>query len=213
MKIYITNIQKKMKHFKYIIYGIIILIIVFQFKTCFIRSKTDVLRVDTVEIVKIIPSKENTFIKDSLIPVYIDTSQHYEKLFKQLEKKYNKKTDSVTILRELLQATRKRKYKETFTDSVLDAEVVAHTTGTLDSLKFSYKTKPQEIRYNEITKYISPKFRILAGANASFGGDMNSTILGINAGIQDKKGNIYIIGVDTQKSVNFSAYINLFSGY
>lgn len=202
-----------MKYLKHIIYGIVILVIVFQFKTCFIRSKTDVLRIDTVEVVKIIPSKENTFVKDSLIPVYIDTSQHYEKLFKQLEKKYNKKADSVTILRELLQATRTRKYKETFTDSVLDAEVVAHTTGTLDSLKFSYKTKPQEIRYNEITKYVSPRFRILGGVDARTNGNLNGTVLGINAGIQTKKGNIYTLGYDTTENLNFSIYIPLFEKY
>lgn len=202
-----------MKHFKHIIYGIVILIIVFQFKTCFIKTKTDVLRIDTVEVVKIIPGKENTFIKDSLIPVYIDTSQHYEKLFKQLEKKYNKKADSVTILRELLQATRKRKYKETFTDSVLDAEVVAHTTGTLDSLKFSYKTKPQEVRYNEINKYVSPKFIVLAGVDARTNGNLNGTVLGINAGIQTKKGSIYTLGYDTTENLNFSIYIPLFEKY
>lgn len=201
-----------MKYFNHLIYGVIILIVAFQFKTCFIKSNGNTVRIDTVEVVKVIKGQTNTFVKDSLIPVYIDTSSHYKELFTRLEQKYAKKTDSITILKELLSATKKRTYKEVFKDSVLDAEIVAHTTGKLDSLMFKYTTKDKIIRYNEITKYVQPKFRILAGISASFGSVNNSSI-GINAGVQTEKGSVYTLGLDTRRNVSLSAQIPIFTNY
>lgn len=201
-----------MKYFKHIIYGVVLLIVAFQFKTCFIKSSEKDIRIDTVEVVKIIKGKTNTFTKDSLIPVYIDTSSHYKELFKSLEVKYSKKIDSITILKELLLATKKRVYKEVFKDSVLNAEIIAHTTGKLDSLKFTYTTKDKAITYNEITKHVQPSFRILAGVRASIGG-VNNYSIGVNAGVQTKKGSFYTIGIDTRNNVNISAYLPIFTNY
>ena len=202
---------------KHIIYAIAAIIIVLQFKTCFIKSGDPIVIVDTVEVIKTIPTKQNTFKKDSLVYVYvnkyIDTSKQYEKLFKQLKEKYNNKTDSITILRELLQVKQTRKYTEAFNDTILDAEVVAYTTGYLDSLQFKYKTKPLEVKYNEITKYISPRYRVLGGADIRTNGAVNSTVLGVNLGIQTRKGSIYTLGYDTGKNIKFSTYVNLFEKY
>lgn len=175
-------------------------------------SSNEFTRIDTVEVVKLIKGKTNTFTKDRLIPVYIDTSSHYKELFKSLEVKYSKKIDSITILKELLLATKNRVYKEVFKDSVLNAEIIAHTTGKLDSLRFTYTTKDKAIIYNEITKHVRPSFRILAGVRASFGGVNNSSI-GVNAGLQTKKGSVYTIGIDTRNNVNISAYLPIFTNY
>lgn len=205
---------------KYIPYIIIAgLIYVFISDSLFMNSNksNNTIRIDTVEVIKTIPSKQNTFKKDSLVYVYvnkyIDTSKQYEKLFKQLKKKYNEKTDSVTILRELLQVKQTRKYTESFNDTILDAEVIAYTTGYLDSLQLKYKTKPLEVRYNEITKHISHKYRILGGMDVRTNGAVNSTVIGVNLGLQTRKGNIYTLGYDSEKNIKASGYINLFEKY
>ena len=174
-------------------------------------SSNEFTRIDTVEVVKLIKGKSNTFVKDSLIPVYIDTSKHYKELFKELEIKYSRKVDSITILQELLAAKKKRIYKESFNDSTLTAEIEAHTTGKLDSLRFTYTTKPQKVVYNEITKYKQPDFRILAGAGVN--SNINYASVEFNVGFQNNKGYIFLIGTDTRKSVSLSAYIPLFTRY
>ena len=202
---------------KHLIYLIITIVIALQFKTCLIKPDSSVVIIDTVEVIKTIPSKQNTFKKDSLVYVYvdkyIDTSKQYKKLFKQLEKKYNKKTDSINILQELLQVKQSRKYTESFIDTIINAEVIAYTTGYLDSLQFKYKTKPIEVRYNKITKSISYKHGMFIGVDARSNLESNSTELGISLGVQTRKGNFYTFGYDTGKNIKVSFYINLFKKY
>ncbi len=174
-------------------------------------------RIDSIEVVKYLPSKTNTFFRDSIKEVYIhkytDTSGYYKKRYNELQEKYSKETNNNKILRDLLQATRKRQYKETFKDSVLDAEIIAHTTGKLDSLKFTYKTKKQKMSYFEKTKTVLPRFRIYGGINTSISRDLNNTVLGVDLGLQTKKGYIYKVGLNTEKQLTLSADIPLFTRY
>ncbi len=194
-----------MKYIKYIVYAVVLLLLIFNLKQTFFNAKTSVLRIDTVEVVKIIPSITKTVVKDSLIPIYVDNNIKYKKLFKDLAIKYGKKADSVTILRELLQSKTKRKYKEVFKDSILDAEITAVTTGTLDSLTFKYTKHRQEIRYNEITKYVTPKYRVLAGFTLS-----ESSYA--NIGVQTRKGHVYSIGLN-DKGMILDFKFSLFEKY
>lgn len=194
-----------MKYIKYIVYTVVILILLLNLKQTFFNPETNVSRVDTIEVVKIIPPITKTVVKDSLVPVYIDKNIKYKNLFKDLAIKYGKKADSVTILRELLQSKTKRKYKEVFKDSVLDAEITAVTSGTLDSLTFKYTKHKQEIRYNEITKYVAPKYRVLAGFTIS----KNPYA---NLGVQTRKGHVYSLGLN-DKGVILDFKFSLFEKY
>lgn len=194
-----------MKNIKYIIYVVIILLLILNLKQTFFNSKANVLKIDTVEVVKIIPAITKTVVRDSLVPIYIDKNKHYKKLFKDLAIKYGKKADSVIILRELLQFKAKRKYKEVFKDSILDAEITAVTTGTLDSLTFKYTRHKQEVRHSEITKYVAPKYRVLAGFTIS----KNPYA---NLGVQTRKGHVYSLGLN-QQGVILDFKFSLFEKY
>lgn len=194
-----------MKYIKYIVYTVVILLLLLNLKQTFFNPETNVSRVDTIEVVKIIPPITKTVVKDSLVPVYIDKNIKYKKLFKDLAIKYGKKADSVTILRELLHSKTKRKYKEVFKDSVLDAEITAVSTGTLDSLTFKYTKHKQEVIYNEITKYVAPKYRVLAGFTIS----KNPYA---NLGVQTRKGHVYSLGLN-DKGVILDFKFSLFEKY
>lgn len=193
------------------LYIIILLFISLQLKPFFLNVKNNVSKSDTITITKYLPSKTNIFVKDSLIPVYItkyrDTSKHYAKLLKELEEKYKKKADSVIILRELLHSKRKRVYKETFKDSILQANVTAHTTGVLDSLQFNYKTSPLKVEYKEVNNYITPKYRVLGGIG------LDGYSINANLGFQTEKGHIYYLGVNSKSNINLGVKFNLLTKY
>ena len=175
-------------------------------------------KIDSIEVVKYLPSKTNTFFRDSIKEVYItkykDTSGYYERKFKELKDKYSEETNNNKILRDLLQATRKREYKETFKDSVLDAEIIAYTSGKLDSLKFSYQTKEQRTSHFEktTTNTIQPRFRIYGGINTSFSRSFDNIDIGVSLGLQTKKGNIYKIQASNNQ-YSAGMYIPLFTRY
>lgn len=175
-----------------------------------IRSKRD-----TVTIIKYLPSKANEFVKTAPQPVYItkikDNSKELLKLLKELENKYNKTADNNILLQELLSAKQVRVYKETFKDSVLNAEVTAYTTGVLDSIKFKYKTFPVEVKETQITKYLTPRYRVLIGVDGVYS-EVNAAI-GVNLGVQTKKGNIYALGVNSNTDITFGFKFNVFEKY
>lgn len=201
-----------MKTLNRIIYVLVVVLIAVQFKTGFSSSDTNVLKTDTIIKYKTIQGKTNIFTKDSLIPVYIDNSKKYEQIIKELKSKY-KKVDSLTILTELKEAKTSKKYNETFKDSVLTAEFTAYTTGVLDSLKFKYKTKKQVIQYNQVTKYIYPRYRVLAGGGVTYNNSIDNSYITADLGIQTKKGNIYSLGIGLNKSINFKIMYSLFDKY
>ncbi len=172
------------------------------------------IKTDTVTIIKYLPSKANEFVKTAPQPVYItkikDNSKELLKLLKELENKYNKTADNNILLQELLQAKQKHTYKETFKDSVLNAEVTAYTTGVLDSIKFKYKTLPIEVKEIQITRYLTPRFRVFIGVNGVYGYD---NLIGADLGIQTKKGNIYVLGINSNTDITFGFKFNVFEKY
>lgn len=194
-----------MKAFKYIVIASVVIYIFHNIKDGYFKTDSNVLSIDTVEVVKIIKGKEKTIVRDSLIPVYIDKNKKYKELFKDLSKKYGRKADSLILLTELLAATKQRTYKEVFKDSVLDAEVNIVSTGTVDELKFSYKTHPQKVVVNEVIKKIVPKYRVIGGLTFGDG-------VGVSAGIQTKD-ITFTIGGDQKGNLKTGIYINLFQKY
>ncbi len=204
-----------MKHLDDIIKVIAIVLVTLQFKTCFTKTQISNNKADTITVIKTLPAKQNEFVKTDLKPVIIqqqNNSKELIKLIAHLEDKYNKTADNNTLLRELLQARQKRIYKETFKDSIQNAEVTAYTTGKLDSIRFKYETLPIQIKETTINNYITPDFRILAGADLSVNKDLK-TVLGVSLGLQTKKGHIYSLGVTTDKQIKGEIKLNIFEKY
>jgi len=99
------------------------------------------------EIIKVeIPSKEGSFelpaAPEPIVIKEVDTVEIIK--FKELPE-----PEKVKVY---VEATKKRKYKEVFKDSVITITANAETTGTLDSLEISYKTEPEVIPIRQKTR-------------------------------------------------------------
>lgn len=194
-----------MKAFKYIVIAAVVIYLFHNIKDGYFKPNSNVVSIDTVEVVKIIKGKEKIIVRDSLIPVYIDKNKKYKELFKDLSKKYGRKADSLILLTELLESKKQRTYKEVFKDSILNAEIDIVATGTVDELTFNYKTHPQKVVVNEVIKKIVPKYRVLGGLTFCDG-------VGVSAGIQTKD-ITFTIGGDQKGNLKTGIYINLFQKY
>lgn len=200
------------------------LILVFVFFT--VRNNFDIklksydsIEVDSTKVDIKTEVKKGSFTQQQPKPIiinnYISDKKQYQKIIKELESKYNKKIDSITILKELLEATKTREYKEVFNDSVITAEVKTKTKGTLESIDFSYKVKPQKVSFYEktITKRLTPKFSLLVGGRLTTSNDFNKSSLELNIGTQFKNMDILEIGYDINKSFTLGYKFNVFTRY
>ncbi len=191
-------------------FGIIFLLIFGWVKTInVLPEQVEKVKVDSVLVYKEIPVKKNSFsvVKpiEKIITKYkyISNDEKYKNVISALQTKYSQKVDSLTILKELLLATKIREYKEVFKDSSLIAEINIKTKGTLEKMDFSYIQKPQKFSYFQktVTKTKIPKFAILVGGKVS--SNLIKTNFEFNVGYQNKKGSIYEVGVNTENQFVF----------
>ncbi|CAL2077758.1 conserved protein of unknown function [Tenacibaculum sp. 190524A02b] len=207
------------KDFIYI--GIILLILIVFFKCDFNKTNANPggTSVDSTKVTLKLPEKKGSFSVKQPRPIvihnYISENKNYEKLIDKIEKKHKQKADSLTILRELLQATKVRTYKEHFEDSIISANVTTETKGYLKSIDFDYKLKPQKVSFYEktITKNVKPKFSLLVGGKVNTSYDFEKASFELNLGYQDKKGNIIEFGANTQKHFTIGYKKSIFSKY
>lgn len=206
---------------EFIYIGLITLLILLVFGSNFeVKWKLpERVQIDSVKVVKEIPEKSGSFKSTQPKPIiinnYISDKKQYDKIIKSIEKKYNQKADSLTILRELLQATKIREYKEKFEDSLLTGTIDAKTKGTLESIDFKYKIKPRKISFYEktTTKTVTPKLSLLLGGRLNTSTTFEQSSFELNAGFQDKKGNIYELGYDTNQQISIGFKKRLFVKY
>jgi len=181
------------------------------------RKSLDTVEVDSVKVVKAIPEVKKQFKQRAPKPTNTakTNDKQLKNIIKQLEDKYNQKADSITILRELLQAKKIRKYTEVFEDSIVKATINAKTEGTLKSIDFKYVKKPQKITYYEktTTKKVSPKFSLLLGGKINTSSDFRNSSLEINVGTQLRNGNVIELGYSTEKQISIGYKINIFRKY
>ncbi len=181
----------------------------------FLPEQVEKVRVDSVLVVKEIPVKKNSFsvVKpiEKIITKYkyISNDEKYKNVISALQTKYSQKVDSLTILKELLLATKIREYKEVFKDSSLIAEINIKTKGTLEKIDFSYVQNPQKFSYFQktVTKTKIPRFSILVGGKVS--SNLINTNFEFNIGYQNKKGSIYEVGItsDNRLSIGYKTSI------
>lgn len=202
-----------------LIVGVVLIVFFTTVKSCgykITKQNTITLtKIDTV--VKYITEKENVFKTDTFTQVkykykYIDSSAKYKAIIRDLIVKNRINKDSKEFYNALLDALRKRKYKKTFKDSVLTADIEADVTGFLDNITLKYKTNKIKVeQYNKtVTKLQEPRYMFYTGLNTSFSTDLNNFVLGGSLGVKDKKGYIYSIGYNTQKNLTFDIKIPLF---
>ncbi len=203
---------------KDVIYLIIIGILAGLFFTNKPVTNKVVTKIDSVYVYKQIPEKKGQFLTKNPKPIIkkivLSDSLRYKNLIEEIEKKYTQKADSVTLLQELLQATKLRLYKETFEDSILTAKVKVEAQGKVKSIDFSYTTKPQKFGYYEktITKEVKPKFNILLGGKLT-STNFNNASFEVNLGYQNSNLDVFELGVNTNKQITIGFKKSLFTKY
>ncbi len=192
---------------------LIITFILIQFFFIKINQKTvikDSVKIDSVLVIKKIPEikRETIFLNPKKVKEYVYINNGKD-LIKTLEKQYNKKIDSLVLINELLKMKVKKVYKQQLNDSLVNIEATVKSSGKVDFIKLKYELKERNIQHYEktITKKVYPKFRILGGVSTNF----NS--VNFNLSLQNKKGNIYGIGYDTNGNINIEYKYNLFTKY
>lgn len=135
-----------------------------------------------------------------------DTINFENPLNQELKDKYElaeKENDSLKLKLMYFEAIQTRKYKQVFDNKDLTATVFANTTGTLDSLKLDYVIKSDTIKIKQ------PVFRLLGGL--SFESNINTLkpAVGLNLGIQNKRGNIITGGINTNQDITIGYYHNI----
>ena len=205
------------REFVYI--SVLVLLVLMFFNSPFEikRKSLDTIKIDSVEVVKVITEYKKEFVQVKPKPIYITKTndKQLKNIISKLEKKYSQKADSVIILREYIQAIKVRKYSETFEDSLLVATFKAETTGTLNSIDFKYTKKPQKINYfkKTITKTLTPKFSLLGGGKINASSSLDNSSFEANIGAQFKNMDILEIGYDTNNSWSVGYKFNIFAKY
>lgn len=144
----------------------------------------------------IIPEKEGNFSRDTFYQ--IDTIRYEEVIYRDVEieipsqtnkdllKKFEKAKDSIEQLNLYINAIQVRNYIENYSDENLDITVKAQTTGTLDKLDLTYKTKSVEVK--------KPRNPIIIRGGATYTTLKDKNYFTPKVSLEDRKNNIYSIG-------------------
>lgn len=164
----------------------------------------------------VIPSKESEFewltpeAKKSIEYIYSDDKDTIllkNPINKELEAKYKealRKNDSMALKLLYLNAIQTKTYNKTFEDETITINATAHTTGTLDSLRIHYKTKEDTIRLKQKV------FTLKAGPSIGTNAENLSFKPGVMLGLENKKGDLITIDVNTSKDVKVGYLFNVF---
>lgn len=183
---------------------ILLLGVIFIQRSCYNNSKQKVQSTS-------LPIIEGKFDKVKPIPntidtVYLDSIVYKDKVVKvdrpvdkKLVEDYLKAKDSIAKLNLYVTSVQTNSYTKTFSDDKIDITVNAETTGTLNWLDLKYKSKDIKVDLPVITK--TTKFALYAG------GGLNVNVVSIkpeyfvNAGIQNKRGDIILGGFGSNKTI------------
>ena len=180
----------------------------------FLQNSCNNKKIDNSDVI-ITPPKQGEFNTSKPIsikvPEYIyqdntDTIKLENPLNKKLEAEYKqalKEKDSLKLKLLYLESIQIRKYHEKYEDKNILIDIFANTTGTLDSIGVKYKTKSDTI---PIKKTV---FKLSAGPSLEFNPNTFKMDLGVNGAIENKKGNIFIFGANTNKDLKVGYLQNL----
>jgi len=201
-----------MIYFKKMVYPIIIIFLLF---IIFIQRGCEDNKLPSKEAKEIIiPAKKGSFtsvkpikihdtiIKDSIVfknKKIILTNPVDKKLVLQ----YLEAKDSISKLKILINSVKINKYSTKFNNEDIDLTIDTETTGTLNSIKPAYIIKEKKV--DVPVKTLNSVFALYTGVEIYNNKNLNNPGAKIDLGIQNKKGDIYSLGFDTNK--------NFFVGY
>lgn len=197
-----------MIHIKKLIYPIIIIVLLF---VIFLQRSCNNKELPSIQNQEVtIPSQHgsfnslkpvkihNTIIKDSII-FKNKTISVINPLDKELVINYLKAKDSIDKLNLFINAVKINKYKENFDNKDISLTIEAETTGTLNYIKPTYIIKEKTI--DVPVKIKQTVFAIYTGVETYNNTSLNNFGVKIDLGIQNKKGDIYTAGFDTNNNI------------
>jgi hypothetical protein len=172
-----------------------------------------------------IPSVENTFEKNDLVPevrfktIYKDSITKKEVLKvvevenpvnKELLKKYEKAmraNDSLLRFTLYKEAITEKSYKEKFEDSVQVITVTSQVIGTLTSQSLHYKTKPQRMKVK--SNKVKPSLFLGGFVALPMKEEFQVQTYGLRLQLVNRKRTISV-GFDNKQNINFGIGLKLF---
>lgn len=123
----------------------------------------------------------------------------------ELAEKYQRETDSLKRKLMYYDAIQIHKYSDTLKDKNIQIDYFAETTGTLDNIKINYKI------FSDTLKIKQPVFSLLGGLSLQSNTLTLKTYPGLNIGFQNKKKDIFLLGVNTNQDVEVKYIKNIFT--
>lgn len=123
----------------------------------------------------------------------------------ELAEKYQRETDSLKRKLMYYDAIQTHKYSDTLKDKNIQIDYFAETTGTLDNIKINYKV------FSDTIKVKQPVFSLLGGLSLQSNTLTLKTYPGLNIGFQNKKKDIFLLGVNTNQDVEVKYIKNFFT--
>ena len=123
----------------------------------------------------------------------------------ELAEKYQRETDSLKRKLMYYNAIQMHKYSDTIKDKNIQIDYFAETTGTLDNIKINYKI------FSDTIKVKQPVFSLLGGLSLQSNTLTLKTYPGLNIGFQNKKKDIFLLGVNTNQDVEVKYIKNIFT--
>ena len=153
---------------------------------------------------KIDPLVLTKFIKSKPIIEYKSNEVNKELAIENynLQIAYTNSSDSIERLKMYIDAIQLKSFDKTFEDDYLKADVKGIVAGEVKEISFDYTIKPQPIPVT--------KFRLLAGVGISNTLLFDKPLFNANLGFQNKKGNIFEFGYDTEKRINIGYKQSIF---
>lgn len=125
------------------------------------------------------------FVKSKPIIVYKNNEINKELAEENynLQMAYTNASDSIERLKLYLNAIQLKSFEKTFEDDYLKADIKGISQGEVKEIGFNYTIKPQHIPETQ--------FRLLLGGGFGINKELNQGLYKINAGYQNRKGNIW----------------------
>lgn len=158
----------------------------------------------------LIPEKKDSFpsikpiklvdikIKDSI--VFKDRKINVvNPLDKKMVVDYLKAKDSIERLNLFIKAVKINKYNQNFDNDDISLNIEAETTGTLNYVKPIYTIKAKKVSAPVYIK--QTKFALYTGIQVYNNKNLGNAGIEVDLSIQNKKGDMYTIGYDTDKNI------------
>lgn len=182
-----------------------------------LRKSTEEIKKDSIRIVKNTKELKGGFTDNKPTIIYVQTpkEQSNDVYLNTLLSELNTIKDASKKNEKILEALALRVYEKTYEDSTVVITVKDSINGRLKTQDVKWKVKPQKVSYFEktITKKIKPNFRLLLGSKFTTNSTFEKSSIELNLGVQDKKGNIFEAGINTNNNISVGAKLNIFTKY